>query len=463
MTSQKDEFVLDGLPTLRGVLADLANNFMDNAYRPHRISAYLSALVFGSVICSRNYCFEGSYANTYNVIFGSSGSGKADLEKILNRWSYDVYCPDIIMSGSSFTSDSGVHSALAAQPQSLICIDEFGLILGNMSNDVIGKTALVTLTKAYTLNGQYMRPKKYSKKVTNKKGPEEEVDDREKVINRPALVLVGFGTPEQMNLILAEENFESGEMSRYMFWYIPDEIVHYSLSDTHLPDRAVSRILDVFQIGGNIINEMDGMQNVNISAYNDPLPIPVPCILEDGEYDLKQLDVLQQKKVIECKDVVEKTLATRMLDKGKRIAITLALLNQPYKSMQSKIDIIKNGVSVTQKAFTDGIEIAGKSNKVMKKYEKERKIYPARIVKACTRIDELIHMCGKGWTTREEIALNNIKMSPNDWKLVEEYLEDIGIGWHESVLPGQRGRSVKIYGTETPNHMEAVKYDLDES
>ncbi len=447
MTPQKDEFVLDGLPTLRGVLADLANNFMDNAYRPHRISAYLSALVFGSVICSRNYCFEGSYANTYNVIFGSSGSGKADLEKILNRWSYDVYCPDIIMSGSSFTSDSGVHSALAAQPQSLICIDEFGLILGNMSNDVIGKTALVTLTKAYTLNGQYMRPKKYSKKVT-KKGPEEEVDDREKVINRPALVLVGFGTPEQMSKILAEENFESGEMSRYMFWYIPDEIVHYNLSNTHLHDRAVSRILDVFQIGGNIINEVDGMQNVNISAYNDPLPVPVPCVLEDGEYDLKQLDVLQQKKVIECKDVVEKTLATRMLDKGKRIAITLSLLNQPYKSMQSKIDIIKNGVSVTQKAFTDGIEIAGKSNKVMKKYEKERKTYPARIVKAGDDIIELICSNGKLSVTREDIKNAGIKVQSNDWKILEDYLEDNGVEWTQPI--GVRGGPRRIY-TPTGN------------
>ena len=33
-----------GCQSLRGVLADLANNFLENAYRPHRISAYLSAL-----------------------------------------------------------------------------------------------------------------------------------------------------------------------------------------------------------------------------------------------------------------------------------------------------------------------------------------------------------------------------------------------------------------------------------
>jgi aspartyl/asparaginyl-tRNA synthetase len=139
---------------------------------------------------------------------------------------------------------------------------------------------------------------------------------------------------------------------------------------------------------------------------------------------------------------VEKTLATRMLDKGKRIAITLALLNQPYKSMQSKIDIIKNGVSVTQKAFTDGIEIAGKSNKVMKKYEKERKTYPARIVKAGEDICDLL--CNsQGAISREDIKSGGIKVQSNDWKILEDYLEDNGIEWVQP--PGVRGGPRRLY------------------
>ena len=56
MATQNDEFILEGLPTLRGVLGDLANNFLENAYRPHRISAYLSALVFGARNMFTEFC-----------------------------------------------------------------------------------------------------------------------------------------------------------------------------------------------------------------------------------------------------------------------------------------------------------------------------------------------------------------------------------------------------------------------
>lgn len=433
-----DEYVHNGLPHLHGVMADLANNFIENAYRPHSISAYLCAMTFGAVVCSRNYCFEGSYANTYNVIFGSSGSGKADLEKILNRWSYDIWCPDIIMSGSSFTSDSGVHSAIAAQPQSLICIDEFGLILGNLAGDVIGKTALVALTKAYTLNGQYMRPKKYSKKA-KQTGDEE---DRVKIINRPALVLVGFGTPEQMSLILTEENFESGEMSRYMFWYIPDEVVIYQLLNTHLPARAIRRIHDVLKLGGNIIVGVEGAENVQISDYNNPLPTPIKCTLEKGKLDLKKLDIQQQDMVIHCPDIVEKTLNSRMLDKAKRLAITLSLLNQPYDEMQTYEDICKHGVVITQEAFQDALEIASRSTKVMKKYEADRKVYPPRVIKAGKAINDLI-LSNCQDVTREQIQTSGIKVNPNDWKLLEDYLEDIGIEWYKST--GMVGGSRRTY------------------
>ena len=91
------------------------------------------------------------------------GSGKADLEKMISRWSDDIHCPGLIMNGSSFSSDAGVHSAIVSQPQAIMCVDEFGRTLANLASDIIGKTALVALTKAYTLSDMSMKPKKYSK------------------------------------------------------------------------------------------------------------------------------------------------------------------------------------------------------------------------------------------------------------------------------------------------------------
>ena len=98
MREPKDEFILKGLPPLRWGFGGPREQFCrENAYRRMRkYPAYLSALDFRGGVCSRNYSFAGSYSNLYMVVFGSSGSGKNDLEKMLTRWSYDISCPDII-------------------------------------------------------------------------------------------------------------------------------------------------------------------------------------------------------------------------------------------------------------------------------------------------------------------------------------------------------------------------------
>ena len=440
MATQNDEFILEGLPILRGVLADLANNFMENAYRPHRISAYLSALVFGAGICSRNFVFDGSYSNVYVVVFGASGSGKADLEKIITRWGDDIHCPELIMNGSSFSSDAGVHSAIVSQPQAIMCVDEFGRTLANLASDIIGKTALVALTKAYTLSDMSMRPKKYSKDKRNT--PKNETD-RAQIIIRPALTLLGFGTHTQMSEILCEENFESGDMSRYMFFYIPEAIVDYQLKDTKLPYRVFDRIADVLFLGGNFVNRMEGAECIKLCDYNAPLKVPVKCALEPGKINLRELDRGQQKKTLECEDIIEKTLQTRHLDKAKRLAIVLSLLNQPYKSMQTVSSIKNNGVIITQDAMSDALEIAGKSNKVMKKYQAERQTYPPRIVRQGEAIYNLLHIGGNLSVTREEIKRNGINVSSNDWKMINDYLEDCGV---ECVQDNsKRGHPLNVY------------------
>ena len=98
-----------------------------------------------------------------------------------------------------------------------MCVDEFGRTLANLASDIIGKTALVALTKAYTLSDMSMRPKKYSK---DKRNTPKNDTDREQIIIRPALTLLGFGTHAQMSEILYEENFESGGyVPVYVFLY----------------------------------------------------------------------------------------------------------------------------------------------------------------------------------------------------------------------------------------------------
>ena len=65
---------------------------------------------------------------------------------------------------------------------------------------------------------------------------------------------------------------------------------------------------------------------MKLSDYNAPLKVPVKCSLEPGNLNLKELDRDQQKKTLECEDIIEKTLQTRHLDKGKEIRHWLCYL-----------------------------------------------------------------------------------------------------------------------------------------
>ena len=139
----------------------------------------------------------------------------------------------------------------------------------------------------------------------------------------------------------------------------------------------------------------------------------------------------------------------------KRLAIVLSLLNQPYKSMQTVSSIRNNGVIITQEAMSDALEIAGKSNKVMKKYQAERQTYPPRIVRQGEAIYNLLHINGNLSATREEIKNSGINVNSNDWKLISDYLEDCGV---ECVQDNsKRGRPLNVYQIPLTDSKGAVR------
>jgi len=111
--------------------------------------------------------------------------------------------------------------------------------------------------------------------------------------------------------------------------------------------------------------------------------------------------------------------------------------------MQTVSSIRNNGVIITQEAMSDALEIAGKSNKVMKKYQAERQTYPPRIVRQGEAIYNLLHINGNLSATREEIKNAGINISSNDWKMINDYLEDCGV---ECVQDNsKRGHPLNVY------------------
>ena len=123
--------------------------------------------------------------------------------------------------------------------------------------------------------------------------------------------------------------------------------------------------------------------------------------------------------------------------------------------MQTVSSIRNNGVIITQEAISDALEIAGKSNKVMKKYQAERQTYPPRIVRQGEAIYNLLHANGNLSATREEIKNSGINVNSNDWKLITDYLEDCGV---ECVQDNsKRGRPLNVYQIPLTDSKGAVR------
>jgi hypothetical protein len=440
-SSQKNFFKMDGFPVLKGPLGDLAINFMENAMRPHPISAFISALMMGAAITSRNFDFEGSYANLFTVIFGKTGIGKNDLLLVPRNWNQQIACKGLILEASSFTSSTAVHSAVALQPQTLMMWDEFGRVLTNLSNSEMGGDVSNELTTLYTSCGTISAPKTYAMPTIQKKDNPSDgaVDLRKVTIKRPALSLLGFGTPTQMDGIFTEENFESGDLSRFLVFYIPDECVEYEKLNTKLPQRCLDFIRNIFKSTGattlsksdtvNVEPILNGCVDENwciqTRDYSNPKDA-ITCYYEESKDFLKKLDLEFQKQAILETDISKRALKTRELDKIKKISIIFSLLNRDYDDI---LDFVEweggKGHCIRKEDFLNAERVVRKSTKVLDKYEYEKHEFPPRIEKSADEIAKLVDEFVS--TTRHEISQHNIKIRPNDWILVEACLENKGI------------------------------------
>lgn len=458
MRDIKEEFILEGLPALNGVCGTLANHFINTSIRPHRISAYVASLIFCAAVTSRNYEFNRAYSNLYVMFFGDTGVGKGELEKMLRRWADDIKCPGIMMPGSSFTSDAAVQSGLVKSPQSIICIDEAGRMMASSMGDKVGSTAWIALTKVYTSSDIIFNAKVYSKGPAGGKTPQ---SDRETPVIRPALSVLGFGTHEQFQDICTEENFSSGDLSRYMYFYIPKGAVARMAHGTdHLPQRAIERMQSILELGGNVFQNLtEDTACIVLQGPANPLPVPIRCYLESGDINLDDLDEMLQKRASTYDSIVEVSLNSRWVDKAIRLSIPLALLNQPFKQMQSISSIKNMGVIITQDTFRDALEISSKSIKVIKRHIDETPMEPPRVKEAGDKIVQLIcdtiMAISQDYVTRRDIKMAGIKIHPNDWAQLETYLQNEGV---EVVYEkGTTGRPAARYQIINSAPVELVK------
>lgn len=468
---KKETVQYDGYPVFRNSpLYDLCLNFVQRAYRPRAVSAILSAVMFGSVICSRGYFFRGSQSKLYSILTASSGEGKNDCIKAIEHWAEDIRCPDMIMRVSKFSADSSVQRAIVKQPKSIVMIDEYGKVLAKSKSDAIGASANTQLTIQYTKD-DYLYPSGYSDDM--KASKKEEFVAKSEVCRVPALSLFGLGVPLDLESALTEENFETGEFSRYIMAFLTDAVCLPELEeDERLPQRCVRRIWQILssmgeitpyanEVGQEIVKVQEegngfnqnppmAIKNVVLRAYNEP-PERINCYLEDGKITLSKLDEEYQIARLKTQDIIQKTLYSRRLEKIQRVAIIFELLNTPYDVDLNFNKIRHAGLMIHQKTLADAIKFIENSDNAMTRFEKSKKSYNSQVIQYAELIYKLLSRKDGMRLSRKDI--NSIfekqgisKIHPSLWKnggledcLAENYSVEV------IVNPTKRGQPLKYY------------------
>jgi hypothetical protein len=442
-SERENVFKLRDFPDLHGIMADLAISYMRNSYRPHPISAFVCALMFGAVICSRNFRFEGSLSNLFTIISGDSGSGKNDLALTTRSWNSQILCKGLVIEGSSFTSSTALHRAVAAQPQTLMPWDEFGRLILSLSKSELGESVSSELTMLFTSNNSISAPKAYASPSQKKKGSDDSdagnEDLRMAIIKRPALSLLGFGTYSQMNELMTEENFESGDLTRFLYFFIPrNMIVEYELANKQLPKWCVDGIRDILvrtgattldgstsvQVTDTLNDTVDFQWKLETRRYNNPID-PIECYYEEGRDKLQQYDLQYQELTIKETNLIKKGLLTRHLDKIKRIAIIFSLLNHPYTEDLDYDDWKTTGHLISKLDFENAKLVVDKDTKVMDEYQDTKMTFKQHIIDKGNAIIELLKV--RADVIRKDIADAGIKIFPKDWIEIQLYLEQKGV------------------------------------
>jgi len=368
-------FELDGFPTLHGTLAKIANWFISSARRPHRESAYITALSFGSVVCARFFSFEESYSTCYMCVSADTGVGKEDLRTAATKMSQSLECMQLIMNVSSFTSDAGVHAAIVTQPQSLALIDEFGKVFEAMSSSVLSQTALTTLTIAFTTAHTALPPKGYA----DVGGAQTAA--KYQTVQRPAMSLLVFGTPREITKNLTPEAFTSGEFSRFLFFEIPGDVVRPNPEYQPVPIDVIKALADILKVHNSLNNE------IFIRGCDDVEPA-TKCGVESG-IDTTEIDIRYQRERAAAKDTTSKALITRRFEKAKRLSIIISLLGTDTPPN------LTNPI-ITHAALDDAILIVEKSDKMVKSWIRNQSSYPDNYIELADQMAEYIEneLCG---------------------------------------------------------------------
>ena len=311
----------DPVLSMPGVLGEFARWVNATAVRPQPAFAVGAALCLGSVVAARKYrTTRRNLSSIYVVHVGPSGCGKEHARHAICK-ALDAADWGSRIGPPSYSSDSGVISALFQAPAHLSIQDEIGAMLGNLKSDAAhhGRSAQRQLIELFGMLDGTARPKAYSHNGLR----QDQIDATKRVVQCPAVSMLGMTTPRTLYKAMTEESIEGGFLGRLIV--ITTDIgrmMPRAPSDEPVPASVVDWINAVRNVGGGNLARVEPL------AGEMPALISVPiCQSAQEIFDRYTRETMHSADALEDEGMAE--LEVRSVEKAMRIALILAVARDP--------------------------------------------------------------------------------------------------------------------------------------
>lgn len=199
-------------PGIMGVVTDWVNA---TARKPQPAFAVQTAIAFVSTVLGRRFVTDQrNWSSLYLLNIGHSASGKEHAKKAVEDL-LDACGMGHLIGPASYTSNSGVLSALHAQPSHITVIDEFGKELeqASIKNNARAQGTMKQLIETWGRCDGVLRPQGYST-FGMSSAEKKEINDR--VVRNPALTLLGMTTPDSFFETIGSAAARDGFLNRFL-------------------------------------------------------------------------------------------------------------------------------------------------------------------------------------------------------------------------------------------------------
>lgn len=299
--------------TLPGILGQVEGWINATSRKPQPAFAVQAALAFGAAVMGRRYVTtQRNWPSLYFINIGKSASGKEHA-----KWAVEHLLESCkmerLIGPASYTSNSGVLSALCNQPSHITIIDEFGKTLeaASVKHSARAASAMVALMEAWGRCDGTLRPQGYST-VGMSQVDIDRMNDRS--VRNPALTVLAMTTPDSFFDTIGSSAARDGFLNRFLI--VESEIGRQA--GQHVDPAPVPQaVMD----WAHEVHHQGSIVNPDIAPGMIPTPMTVPF----SKTALDAFKAFERECITRMDDHDESGLA-EMFGRSNEIAMRLSLI-----------------------------------------------------------------------------------------------------------------------------------------